>query len=265
MEKILQCFKEKNKILCSVFIIILGVFLISLIIYTAVAAYNKFIEGKHIDRWNITVTETGEAYAKPDLAIVDLSVVTEKLNLSDALEANAKYMNNTINLVKNEGVEEKDLKTTRFSISPRYEYYDDYWYKVDYATGHRTLVGYEVTQTLQVKIRDMAKIGEILEGATAAGANQIGDLYFTIDKQDELKKQAREDAVKKAKDKAKEMASQAGVRLARIVNISEYGYNPYPYSDYLAKESSGIGGGTPQIQTGESKITVTMSITYEVK
>ncbi len=265
MEKILQCFKEKNKSICSIFVIILGVFLISLIVYIAVVAHNKFKEGKQIGRWDITVTETGEVYAKPDLAIVDLSVVTEKPNVSDALEANAKYMNNAINLVKNQGVEDKDLKTTRFSISPRYEYYDDYWNIVNYNTGHRTLVGYEVTQTLQVKIRDMVEIGEILEGATAAGVNQIGDLYFTVDKQDELKKQAREDAINKAKDKAKEMAAQAGVKLSRIISISEYGYNPYPYSDYSAKEISGIGGGAPQIQTGENKVTVTVSITYEVK
>ncbi len=266
-EKVIQCFKDK-KILCPIFAGILSLFLISIIVYFAVLTQQKIKQGKHIDRWNLTVTETGEVYAKPDLAIVELSVIAEKPNATDALTASADRMNAVIGFVKEKGVDEKDIKTTRFNISPRYEYYDEYGQRIFYyePTGKRILVGYEVTQTLQVKIREMAKIGEILQGATEAGVNDIGNLYFTIDKQDEFKKQAREEAIKKAKEKAKELASQAGVKLVRIANISEYGFTPYPYYDYgLTKEAVGLGGGAPAIETGENKITVTVTIIYEVE
>ena len=129
------------------------------------------------------------------------------------------------------------------------------------------LVGYEVTQSLEVKIRDMAKIGDILQGATDAGANQVGDLQLTVDKQDELKKQAREEAIKKAKARAQELASQLGIKLVRIVNFSEGVSVPY-YYDYALKEAAGMGGETapsPQIETGENKISVTVTITYEIR
>ncbi len=111
----------------------------------------------------------------------------------------------------------------------------------------------------------MAKIGAIIEGTTNAGANEVSDLQFTIDKEDELKAQARAEAINKAKTKAKELAQQLGIKLVRISNFSESGLVPYFYS---MKEAAplGIGGGeTPQIETGENKIEVTVSITYEIR
>ncbi len=110
----------------------------------------------------------------------------------------------------------------------------------------------------------MEKIGQIIEGATAAGANQVGDLQFTIDKQDELKAQARKQAIDKAKAKAKELASQLGVNLVRITNFSESSVLPR-YVGF--EEVVGMGGAEapiPQIETGENKITVTVTITYEI-
>ena len=112
----------------------------------------------------------------------------------------------------------------------------------------------------------MEKIGDIIQGATDAGANQIGDLQFIVDKEDEFKKQAREEAIKKAKEKAKELASQLGVDLVRITNFSESGETPrLMYYEATAKS---VGGGgempAPSIQTGENKISVSVSITYEI-
>ncbi len=111
----------------------------------------------------------------------------------------------------------------------------------------------------------MAKIGDIIQKAANAGSNQTGDLQLTIDKQDELLKQAREQAIEKAKNKAKELASQLGVKLVRITNFSESG--EVPQWRYYEKMADGIGGGAeaaPSIQTGQNKISVTVSITYEI-
>jgi len=264
----LQNLKLNKKILLASLIIVLNVFLVVLILSGVVDFINKIRAGQYIGkeleaRNTITVSGTKEIYAKPDLALTTLSVITEAKTVTEALNENSEKMNAVINFVKNQGVEDKDLKTTGFNIYPRYEYYEKYECVPPCPSGKRVLVGYEVYQSLQVKIRDLEKIGQIIEGAAEAGANEISDLQLTIDKQDELKKQAREQAIEKAKQKAKELASQLGVKLVKITNFSESGVVPYYYS---AEKAMGIGGGgeTPQIETGENKIEVTISITYEI-
>jgi len=192
--------------------------------------------------------------------LIDFSVVGEKKTVIEAMAENTKKMNSVIEAIKSQGVEEKDLKTTNFSISPRYEWYEK---SEIYPAGKRVLVGYEVNQTLQVKIRDLTKIGNIIQVATKAGANQVGDLQFTIDKQDELKSQARKEAIEKAKVMAKEIAGQLGVKLVKITNFSENATAPIPYP-YFMERAMGGGAETPQIQTGENKIEVQVSITYEI-
>ena len=261
--------KERKKALLIAFIVLLNIFLAVLIVSTAVDIQNKIKEGRYIGQEieaknTITVSDTGEIYAKPDLALISFSVKTEAKQVSEAMSENTKKMNAVIDFVKGEGVEEKDLKTTSFNIYPRYEWHKEIGIP-PYPEGKRVLVGYEVTQRLQVKIRDMEKIGKIIEGATAAGTNQVGDLQFTIDNQDVFKAQARKQAIDKTKAKAKELASQLGVNLVRITNFSESSVLPRYYVGF--KETVGMGGAeapTPQIETGENKITVTVTITYEI-
>jgi len=269
-EQNLKNFKKAHKLLLAALVVILSAFLLSLIVSTSVGIQNKIKEGKYIGQEieaknTITVSDTGEIYAKPDLALTTFSVITEAKTVTEAMAENTRNMNAIINVMKDEGIEEKDLKTTSFTVYPRYE-----WRKVEseiypYPPGKRVLVGYEVQQSLQVKIREMAKIGDIIQGATDAGANQVGSLQFTIDQEDELKKEARGQAIDKAKTKAQELASQLGVSLIRITNFSESGVAPRYYE--LTKEAAvGMGGGeAPQIETGENLISVTVSITYEIR
>lgn len=254
-----------------VFAVVLMLFLAALTASVSVGIFNKLKESKYIGRDievqdTITVSDSSEVYAKPDLALTTLSVITEAKTVGEAMSENSQKMNAVIAFIKGQGVEDKDLKTTNFNISSRYEWYQETTcFYPPCPSGERVLVGYEVTQSLQVKIRDMAKIGDILEGATEKGANQAGDLYFTIDKEEELKAQARKEAIEKTKAKAKELAGQLGVKLVRITNFSEGGVWPV-YTPYaLEKAAAGIGGGeAPQIETGENKIEVTVSITYEI-
>lgn len=260
---------QEFKNLKAALVIVVIVFLVSLTVWFNVGIANKVKEGRYIGRdieaQNvITVSGTGEIYAKPDLALVSFSVVTEKKTVGEAMSENTQKMNAVIDSVKKQGVEEKDLKTTSFNISPRYEWYEAGTCFPPCPSGKRVLVGYEITQSLEVKIRDLSKVGDIIQGATDAGANEVGDLQFTIDKQDELKAQARKEAIEKAKEKAKELASQLGVKLVRMTNFSESGEVPVP-RPYIMKEAVGLGGGeTPQIETGENKIEVIVSITYEI-
>jgi hypothetical protein len=118
---------------------------------------------------------------------------------------------------------------------------------------------------LQVKIRDLDKVGSIIQAATQAGANQVGDLQFTLDDEDALKAQARSDAIAQAKEKAKNIAAELDVRLIRIVSFNENDTMPY-YGKYDMVAEYGIGGSGPalDIETGENRISVTVNISYEI-
>ncbi len=264
----IQCLKE-NKCCCW----LIAIPLIVLTAYVGVLTFNKIKESKYIGQTaelknTFTISDTGDVYSKPDLAITTLSVVSEKKTVADAMSDNTDKMNAIIKSVKDNGVEDKDIKTVSFYISPVYEYQSaaacSYYPCPD---GKRVLTGYQVTQSLQVKIRDLGKVGEIIQGATDNGANQVGDLQFTIENEDGLKSQAREEAINKVKAKAAVLAGQLGVKIIRIVSYSEGGGYSYLDSVYSAK-SVAMGGGesaTPQIQTGENKTEVTVSITYEFR
>jgi len=263
--------KEKKQ-LFVVLGIVLCLFLAALVVSTAVDVQNKIKEGRYIGREfeaqnTVTVFGEGEIYAKPDLAIVDFSVKSEAKTVNSAMEDNTKKMNGVITAIKTLGIEDKDLKTTSFNISPHYEwYYQETCLYPPCPSGQRVLVGYDVSQTLEVKIRNMTKIGDIIQGATSAGSNQAGDLQLTIDNQNEVLRQAREQAIEKAKNKAKELSSQLGVKLVRIINFSESGASPF--FPYPAERMLGKGGSeaaaAPQIETGQNKIAVTVSITYQI-
>ncbi len=251
--------------------IVLIIFLLALTVSTIVGVQNKIKQGKYIGqdivaKNTITVSGTGEVYAKPDLALTSFSVRNEAKTVAEAMTENTAKMNAVIDFMKEQGVEDKDLKTTSFNIYPLYE-----WQKASTEIwpppeGTRILVGYEITQSLQVKIRDLDKIGDIIQGAADSGANQIGSLQFTIDDQDELKKQAREEAIEEAKEKARELASQLAVQLVRITSFSESGVAPrFSYYDTAMKEAIGSAEApAPQIETGENKIEVSVSITFEI-
>lgn len=265
-----KCCENLNKNVINIFAALLLISLAAMAVFFGASAWNKIKQSKYIGPEpinTISITETGEVFAKPDLAIVDLSVISESKNLDEALLDNTNKMNSIIDFVKSQGVQEKDMKTVNFSIYPVYDYIKEEISIYPYPPGKRVLTGYEVTQQLEVKIRDLGKAGKIIGGATEAGANEVSNLQFTIENEDGLKKEARAQATEKVKTKAKEMASQVGVNLGRITNFSENFNYPYYYGvDSLKAAPSGIGGGEiSQIQTGENKITVTMSITYEIK
>lgn len=229
--------------------------LIVLIAYFALNIKNKLEETENI----LTVSETGTVYTKPDLAVASFSVLTEAATVAEATKENASKMNSVISFVKEQGAEEKDLKTTAFNIYPRYE-----WRDAETYSGKRVLVGYEVRQSLEVKIRDLEKVGAIIEGSTSAGANEVSDLQFTVENQEDLKKQAREEAIAKAKSKAEELAKQLGVKLIKISAFSESA--AVPYYATMNESALGMGGApdVPQIETGESKIEVQVFLTYEI-
>jgi hypothetical protein len=201
----------------------------------------------------------GKVSAKPDVAVAYLSIVTEAVTSKAAQDANTTKSNNLITFLKNQKVADKDIKTTGYNIYPQYNYP---------RSGAPTIKGYQVNQTVEVKIRDLENASKILDGVVTAGVNQINQLSFEIDEPEKLKDQARQKAIDDAKSKADALKNQLGIKLGRIINFTEgtYGY-PMPYA---VKDLSvgGIGGGgetTPSVPSGENEITVNVTITYQIK
>lgn len=243
-------------------LVLLAVLLAALVIYEGVNINNKIKEGRYIgqDREyknTISVSGEGKTSAKPDIGQVELSVVTESSSAATAQKDNVAKMNNIIKGMKDFGIKDEDLKTSNYSINPKYNYRD----------GKSYIIGYEVTQSLEVKIRDLDKTSTILQKASELGSNQVGSLVFTFDDPEKVRAEARTKAIDNAKQKAQELANSLGVSLGKITSFSE-GSSGYPSPVYYAENKSayGMGGGgaAPDIQTGENEITSTVTISYEI-
>lgn len=237
-------------------------FLILVLLIMIIAFLGASINEKNQTSENqvITVSGTGEVYASPDVGLINVSVRTEARDVATATNENTTKMNDVLSFIKSQNVQENDIKTTGFNINPVYAWEDK--------TGRRTLTGYEVTQTINVKIRDLTKVGVIISGATEKGANDVSSLSFIVDDDEKIKEEAKALAIANAKEKAKNLEAALGVKMVKIINFSESTYNPnYAAYDYSYKiESSSAGAvAAPSIQTGQNKITSNVTITYAIK
>ncbi len=215
-------------------------------------------------RNSFTVSGKGRIFAKPDIAVLFLGLKTERQKTaSDAVTENTKKMNEVYSKLKSNGVEEKDIKTTGYYLNPVYDYARE-------GSAGPDLLGYEVMQNVDVKIRDLSKVGVIIKAATDAGANQVGNISFTIDDPENLKAEARAEAIAMAQAKAKTMAKAADFELGDIMSIyeNEVPVGPMPYYD-KAVSIGGIGGGgsvpAPEIQAGQNEIVVEINVTYQIE
>ncbi len=246
------CIMDKPKL-------ILNSLLILCITAILVVALN--VSQDKVPKDQFSVTATGRVFAKPDIANLTIGFKTEvKKTAAEAVKENSEKMNEIIKELKALNIESKDIKTTSYSLNPVYDWTE---------RAGRRLKGYQAYQNVTIKIRDLEKIGDAIARTTEKGANQIGNITFTIDDKDELKAQARNQAIIKAKEKAKEIARVAGMKLGKIVNVYENQAN-YPSPIRYAKGMDLGAGGVeeieaPQIETGENEVRVEITVVYEVK
>lgn len=206
----------------------------------------------------ITVIGEGESSIAPDMALLSLSVMREAATAREALSANNDAMAAVISAMKAAGIAERDLQTAGVQISPRY----DYSPKPDGAQEAK-LVAYQVTNTLSVRVRDLAKTGEILDKAVGLGVNQGGGISFTNDDPSKVTSEARKKAVADALARATTLTEAAGVKLGRILEISEtsFAQPPMPMMrEYAAK----AGADSVPVQAGENAYRVQVSVTFEL-
>lgn len=242
-----------------VFLISLGVLVIAAISMSAIIMAKK---SDNQDRFS--VSGSGVVYAKADIANINVGVKTEvKKTAAEATDENSKKMNEILTTLKDLGIEAKDIKTTSFNLNPVYN-----WTEKD---GQK-LVGYEVSQNVTLKVRDLDKMGDIIAKTTEKGANQVGNITFTIDDEFALKNEARELAITKAKEKAQLIAKQTGMKLGKVKSVDESFYSPmvdYSYRN-AAKEMLGSGVAmdameAPSIEVGQNEVRVDVNLVYEVK
>lgn len=211
----------------------------------------------------ITVSGKGEIVVKPDIATFSFGIQEESLIVSDAQTAAAKSENDILNYLKTNGVSADDIKVSDYNIYPRYEYPQTGMYG---NTGKQVLAAYVVSESVSVKVRKISDAGKLIGSLGELGATNLSGLTFSVDKQDDVMKQAREAAIADAKVSAQKLASDLGVSLVRIVSYSENGYNPGPI--YYAKDmamSAGAVAPSPVLPSGTNKITSNVSLVYEIR
>ena len=217
---------------------------------------------------SFSVTGEGKAVAVPDVAQFNFSVITEGgRDIATLQKTNTDKVNKALDFVKGQGVDSKDISTQSYEVQPRYQYSSCY-------TGTcppPQIVGYTVQQSVEVKVRDFGKIGNLVSGVVDNGANQVSQLTFTVDDPAAVQDQAREEAIQKAQAKARAVARSGGFGLGDLLSIDE-GYNyPQPYYAYgmggsEIKSDVSIGGGNaPAIEPGSQDVVITVTLRYEIR
>lgn len=215
----------------------------------------------------ITVTGNGEAIVTPDVARITYTVQNTAPTVAAAQEATTNQANTVLASVKKLNINEKDIKTLSYNVSPEYAYQAPCPYGSicpDYRQPKIT--GYQVSQTVQVTVRDLTKVGTLLSTLGTAEVQNVNGPAFGLDDETAGYNAARADAIAKAKAQAAVLSKQLGVGLGRIVNFSESsGYYPYPMAYGKGGVAMDSAGATPEIPVGENTYNASVTITYEIR
>jgi len=227
----------------------------------------------------IAVSGEGDVFAVPDTATFSFSVDETAADVATAQSKATSEANAVIDYLKAQGIADTDIQTTDYSINPQYSYQQSVCPQpavyngasagsaVYCPPGKQTLTGYEVSQSVTVKVHDTSKAGTLLSGVGSKGATDVSGLSLTVSNEDALQVQARGKAIDDARAKAQALAKQLGVTLVRIVGYSEGGGGqPVYYPKAMALDSaSGAAAPAPDIPTGQNKITSDVTVTYEIR
>ncbi|NWH09519.1 MAG: SIMPL domain-containing protein [Alphaproteobacteria bacterium] len=204
----------------------------------------------------ISVTGTGEVKAKPDMAILTGGVVTEAETASAALAKNNEVMNALIAGLKEAGIKDEDIQTANFAVSPKYTAYDSS------NTAPPRIIGYSVTNEVSITVRDIARLGDLLDRLVKLGANNVNGVSFTLADPKPVLNKAREEAVRDAKAKADLLAATAGVSVTRVLSITEGGGGmPQPMLRMMAADAQ---ASTP-IAAGQETMSATVTVMFEIQ
>jgi uncharacterized protein YggE len=210
----------------------------------------------------VVVTGIGEASAKPDIAVTDLTVLRVAETARAALDAANAAMGEVVAAMKELKIESRDLRTSGFSIAPQYRYEN----RTDGTQSPPVLTGYEVRNTLSVRIRDITAVGALLDKAVSLGVNQGGDITFVVSDPAPLRATARREAVADAMATARTLAEAAGVALGPVVSIAagDDVAPPQPMGmERMALAAAPMDKSVP-VEAGESTVRATVKMVFDL-
>lgn len=204
----------------------------------------------------LALTGHGEVRLAPDMATVTAGVLSQAATARDALTANNRSMAALLDALKSAGISEKDIQTSNFSVAPRYDYNNN--------TQPPKLVGYDVSNSVSVMVRQLDALGPVLDQLVTAGSNQISGIAFGIAEPDAALDEARKLAVADAARKAKIYTEAAGVTLGPITSISESGGFAPPMPHVKAMRMEAADAAVP-IAQGEQSLSIDVNIVWDIK
>jgi uncharacterized protein YggE len=232
-----------------------------LVIFLGAQSYKTLLESHQVGFAprvpdTFSISGEGKVSGKPTLAEVSIGLYSEGQDVPKVQDANTVKVNDIVDAMKQLGVAADDLQTSNYNIQPKYQYTD----------GNQTVIGYTVSQSLNVKVRDLTKVGAIVSKAGELGANQVNGVTFTIDDPSSLQQQARAKAIDDARKKADELAKAMGVTIVRITTFSETSNNPPP-PIYFGNAGAVpmVKAAAPDIQPGSLDVTSDVSVTFEIR
>lgn len=227
---------------------------VALAVLTAGSAIAQTSDRTGARQPSITVAGTGESRGKPDFAQVQVGVVTEAVTAAEALRKNNEAISQLIVMMRKRGIEDRDYQTTQFNVSPRYKYDKT-------QQDPPRITGYQVTNEVHVKVRNLTALGAFLDETVSLGANQIRGISFGVAEPAKLMDEARKKALADAQHRAQVYAEAAGLKIGKPIRIDEQSGHPVPYP--VARMDAAAGSAVP-IATGEQTFSVTVTVSYAI-
>lgn len=203
----------------------------------------------------LSVSAEAQTTRIPDIATISSGVVTQAADANGALRANAEQMSKVMAAVKAAGIAERDVQTTGIGVYPQYRYAEN---------QPPAITGYQATNTVSLKIRDLTKLGKVLDALVASGSNQINGPSFEIDEPESAYDEARRNALKKAEARAEMYAKTLGLRVRRIASISEGGGFNQPGPMPMMMKAGAMEARDTQISPGETSLSVNLNVVFEL-
>lgn len=220
---------------------------------------------------SISVTGKGEIVTIPDVATFSFTVTENAKTVADAQTRATERTDAALKAVRAAGVDDKDIKTTGYNINPHYEYQTSICSPTYCPPSKSILTGYDVSQTIEVKVRDLEKVGAIFGSIGSAGVQNVSSLQFAVDDIEAVRAQARKIAIADAQARAKELSKQLGVRLVKITSYYDQSNEPIFYGRggggdmAMSVKSEAALAVPPEIPSGEQKVISNIVISYEIR
>lgn len=236
----------------------------------------KFVNEVHAGRYigtnssqvnTIQVQGTGKVDAVPNIATVSFTIREEGKTSADAQAKATAKEKGALDFLANSNIDKKDVKTENTNTNPKYESGPQIvCIAYPCPSPKQTIVGYEVSETVSVKIRTVEDTGKITAGLAAIGISEINGPNYTLDEDEKYTDEARSKAIDDAKEKAEVLARQLGVRIVRVVSFNENGGGyPIYYAKDAVSNQAASAPAAPELPTGQNTLTSNVTITYEIK